>query len=120
MGGGFVHQDELRARQECAGQGQPLALATGEAAPTLEHRCLELCWETGDFIGDVRLLQNAPQVFLAGIGVGDAQVVADGAVEHGRVLFQQPEPAAVLSEGDAANVVTLPAHRAGVRVVEAA
>ena len=75
-----------------------------QAAPTLEHGGIELPWQAGDFAGDVGLLEYPPQVGVFGVRVGDEQVVADAAVQHRRVLFQKPKPAAKFPQRDAAEV----------------
>ena len=76
--------------------------------------------ETGDFVGDAGLFEDEPQVGVAGMRIGDEQVVPDGAMQHWRVLFQKPEPAAQFSQWEAADVVAFPAHRPGAGIVEAA
>ena len=84
--GGFFKQ---RARDR-----QALALAAGEHAAALADRRLEALRDALDEIERLRALGRAAQLLVGRVGLADAQVLGDRAVEQQRLLEHHADVAA--------------------------
>ena len=85
-GGAVVEDEDGGPPHQCAGDRQPLALAAGEIAPAgLDFRVQPALLAADDLVG-LRVLQRLPEVFIAGLGIAPAEIVADGAGEEQRLL----------------------------------
>ena len=85
-GGRLVKEEHPRPAQQCPGQCDSLQLAGGEACATrLNHRS-QARGSRSDLFGDTRRPQGRPHVFVAGIGLPEADGVLDGrTTRRGRV-----------------------------------
>ena len=89
MGRGLVQDQYGSILQQGPGDGQPLALASGELHSPLPDHCVVPVGERGDEIMSVGLPGRLLHFLLAGFGPSQAYIVPDGGVEKVGVLRDQ-------------------------------
>ena len=94
-GGGFVENQDARVGQDGAGDGDALRLAAGELDAAFADDGVVLLFEAfGEFVdaGDAAGVEN---FVFGGVGAGEGDVFADGAVEEKGFLQDDAELGAV-------------------------
>ena len=86
MRGRLVEDDQARAGEERASQGDPLALAAAEPRPVLPDRCLVAAWQGVDEGVGARLAGGLAQRLVRCVRSREPDVVGDAAVEEVRPL----------------------------------
>ena len=82
LAGGLVEDEQGAVGEEGAGQGDALSLSAGQPQPLLPQARLQAVGHAADLVVEVGGLQGEPQARIVGIGVGQAEVVGDGAGEQ--------------------------------------
>lgn len=100
----LVQQQDLRAAQEYAGDGQALALTAGEDHAPCFDGGVQAIGQSGDVLVEQGLAQYFRHLFLARVRRRVQQVLPDGAGEHGSVLLDVGDAAAHLGTGEGADV----------------
>ena len=118
-GQGLVEDQDRRVAQQRAGDRDALALPSGELdAPLAHHRGVALR-QPGDELVGVRGPRRRLDLLLARIGLAEAQVVLDRAVEEVRVLVHHRDAAVDVLGAKPAQIVPADAHHAFAGIVEA-
>src|SRR5262249_58969909 len=86
---------------------EPLALAAGELSPPLADPSLEAPLAFQDEIQRLRPRGSAPHLVLGRVGLADAQVLGDRAVEQQALLKHHTDVAAERRELDRADVAAV-------------
>ena len=81
LAGGLVEDEQGPVGEEGTGQGDALRLAAGQPQPLLPQEGAQPLGHAADLVVEIGGLQGAPQAGIVGIGVGQAEVVGDGAGE---------------------------------------
>ena len=115
----FVKQEDRRLLQDGAGNGDPLLLAARQLqTPFTDHgfipvrQCLDEPVNGGHARGGLDLVRG-------GAGATIADVVADGGVEHHRILRNHADRRAHRGLRDLGQVLPVDPHGTGLRIVEA-
>ena len=112
------HQDR-RVAQQGAGDGDALALATGEPCAAFADHGLVAVGQRLDEVVRVGGVGGGNQVRLAGVGAAETQVVLDRAVEQVGVLRHDGDHPADRGRVERAQVLPANADRAALRVMQA-
>ena len=91
LGRRLIEDDDRRVLEQRPRDGEPLHLAARQRRAALADERLEALGQRSNVVVDVRSLADLDQLRLRGVGLGDAQVVGDRAVEEVRVLRHQRE-----------------------------
>ena len=118
VGRGLVEHDDRRRLEEQAGDGEPLALAAGEAVAAVADDGVEALGQGADQPGDLGRLERGPDGPVVGVGAGVEQVGADGVVEHVGVLGDVADHVLQRLQRHLAHVVAADADGARADVVE--
>ena len=90
-GGGFVEDQDARVGQDGAGDGDALALAAGELDAALADDGVVLLFEVLGELVDAGDAAGFEDLLFGGVGAGEGDVFADGAVEQEGVLQHHAE-----------------------------
>ena len=82
----LVEHHDAGVLEQQSGDREALLLATGEPVAPLAHDRVVPIGQCGDRVVDAGGLRRRDELFVGGVGVGIAQVVADRLVEEVRVL----------------------------------
>ena len=82
LAGGLIEDEQGAVGEEGTGQGDALRLAAGQPQPLLPQEGAQPLGHAADLVVEIGGLQGAPQAGIVGIGVGQAEVVGDGAGEQ--------------------------------------
>ena len=119
IGGGLVEDEHARSGQEGAGEGQQLALTRRQRGAALVTGSIQAVGERRH----ERLQAHDPAGFghlgVTGVGAGEADVVADGAVEQEGLLGHNAELPSQRLQLHGAQIHPVDPHRALAGVVEA-
>lgn len=107
-GGRLVGEQDLRAREEGARDRHALRLAAAEPIGLAVE-------EVG---GQCDVLEHVARPFVGHLGVGDAEIVEDGASEHRCLLEHHAHMTSECGRVPGAEVSTLQGDRSGDRIVE--
>ena len=113
-----VEHEDPRAPDDGAGQGEPLALAAGEAQPLLADARVEA---PGQVEGEAGLghLQRGQHLLLGGVGLAHEQVLPHGSREQRGLLEREPDLATQAGDREVAQVVPVEGDAPLGGVVEA-
>ena len=115
---GLVEDDDGGILEEQPGDGQPLLLPAGHPVAPLADDGVEPVGQLGDGLVDLRGPAGRLQLGRRGVGLGVAEVVADGLVEEVGILADDADGGAEGLAGQIAHVVAVDADRAARDVVE--
>ncbi len=97
--GHLVEEEQARAAQQGAGDGDALAFAAGEGDAPVADRRVQALGQPGDQGVQAGAGDRLRQPLLGGVGGREEQVLAEGARQDRGVLFHVRERAAQLREG---------------------
>src|SRR4051794_22505440 len=92
--GGLVEDQDGRVAEHGAGQGDPLALATGEAEPALADDRVVAVGQTCDELVRIGAAGGGHDLVAGGVAVAVGDVPGDGVLEQDRLLDHHPDLAA--------------------------
>jgi hypothetical protein len=118
LGSGLVENQNRSILEQCAGDGEALALAAGEALAAVADLRLIALGKLGDEIVGQRGLGSGNHARFGQVGAAVAQIVPDRIVEEDGFLGDDGHLFAEGAQGDVANVVAVDAHAAGNRGVK--
>ena len=115
---GLVEHQDWCVPEQRPGDGDALALSAGQPqSPFTDHGPIAL-GQTDDEVMGVGGAGGGLQFLGRRLGLAEAQVVLDGAVEQVGVLAEDGELAANLVEAELADIAAADAHPSPLRVVE--
>ena len=92
--GGFVENEDGRIFQECAGDGEALALAAGEEPAAFADPRFKTFGIAMDEVERLGARRGFAQLRVGRVGFTDAQIFSDRAVEQQRLLKHHADVAA--------------------------
>src|ERR1700733_1397106 len=86
-----IEQVEAGTPGQGPGDGQPLALTTGNVGATRVNRGVQAPGHARDKVESLRDIEHAPQLIVGHVRGTEPQVVADGTAQQERLLRHQPD-----------------------------
>ena len=117
--GGFIEDEDARVAQDDAGEGDALFFTAAEAVAALADDGVVAIGEAGDEAVDVGGAGGLLDLFLGGIGAGEADVDGDGIVEEEGLLGDHADVGGEGSEGEVTQVDAIETDAALLGVIEA-
>ena len=117
--GRLVQNQDRGVAEQRAGDGESLALATGEPAAALADDGVVAGRQRHDEVVEAGRLRGGHDLVVGRVELPHPDVVADGAIEEGRLLRDQREAAAEGRQRVLADVASVDLDRPIGRVVEA-
>ena len=84
-GADFIQQHNITRAEQASGNGDALGLALAETGATLATLGVDALWELEHEVGHGGM-ENLMEFFVGGIGLGQLEVVADGATHESVTL----------------------------------
>src|SRR5215204_3666977 len=99
-GRGFVEDQNARVREQCAGDGYSLPLATGQFNPAFANDRVVAIWKFLDEFISVRDRANPLDLIQARFGVSEPNILQDRSVKQKIVLQHDAEVTAVIAKAN--------------------
>src|SRR5207249_10537707 len=114
----LVEDEDRTVREECARDGDPLTLSSRKLDPTLADLRVVPVWKPDDELVGVRRLRRRDHLGPARAGSGVGDVFGDRRGEKHRILLDDGELPAEISDAEVAQIGPVEVDMSGGRVVE--